>query len=104
MNRKVLALAALIISASGLAVAAEREAGPKPKEITKEERAKMADAHEKMAACLRSDRPFMDCHKEMWEAHKGMMGGKGECPMHGGKGHHHKHDSDDKNEGKDEAK
>ena len=40
---------------------------------TKEEREKMAQAHEKMAACLRSDRPMSDCHAEMMKLHDQMM-------------------------------
>lgn len=35
------------------------------KEMTKEQRVKMADMHDKMAACLRSDRAMKDCHDEM---------------------------------------
>ena len=40
---------------------------------TKEEREKMAAAHEKMAACLRSDRPMSDCHAEKKMMHEQMM-------------------------------
>lgn len=44
-------------------------------ELSKEERAKFAERHDKIAACLRSDKPMADCHKEMREG----MGQKG-CP------------------------
>jgi len=35
------------------------------KELSKDQRAKMAEMHDKMAACLRSDRAMKDCHDEM---------------------------------------
>ncbi len=35
---------------------------------SKETREKMAQAHEKMAACLRSDRSISECHHEMMTA------------------------------------
>lgn len=48
------------------------------KELTKEQRAVMADHHEKMAACLRSDKPMKQCHEEM-EKHCKEAGAN--CPM-----------------------
>ena len=61
-------------------------------EATAEQRQKMADIHDKMAACLRSDRPISDCHKEMMKACKSTAGKDG-CPMMDekmhGKRHHH---------------
>lgn len=48
---------------------------------TKEERQKMADVHTKMAECLNSDKSMDECHKEMRESCKDMMGK--ECPMMG---------------------
>lgn len=61
------------------------------KKMTKEERAKAAEKHEKMAACLRSDKPMNECHKEM----KGCCGKSDEhsCSM--------KHDHEDKEDKKD---
>lgn len=60
-------------------------------EITKEQRQKMAEMHEKMAACLKSDKPFEECHKQMASS---CSGG---CGMMGS-GHHHEscamHDDD----------
>ena len=55
------------------------------KAMTPEQREKMASAHEKMAVCLRSDKPLKDCHDEMKKTCRDVMGG--ECPMmkHGGK-------------------
>lgn len=53
------------------------------RELTKEEREKMASTHEKMAACLRSDKTMADCHDEM-RASCEAGGGKESCPMWGG--------------------
>ena len=58
--------------------------------MTTEQRQKMADAHEKMAVCLRSEKAISDCHEEMMKACKEDMGKDG-CPMMGGKGMHHGH-------------
>ena len=53
-------------------------------EFTASQRQSMANIHEKMAACLRSERPLSACHQEMMTACKGESG----CPMMGGmKGH-----------------
>lgn len=61
-------------------------------EMTSEQRNKMADMHEKMAACLRSTKPMGECHEEMKNSCKDM----GEaCPMMGKMhGHHMMHDDD----------
>ncbi len=58
--------------------------------MTTEQRQKMADSHDKMAVCLRSDKPVSDCHEEMMKACQEGMGKDG-CPMMGGKGMHHGH-------------
>ena len=50
--------------------------------MTPEQRQTMAAAHEKMAACLRSDRPLSECRNEMMQACHKMMGKEG-CPMMG---------------------
>jgi hypothetical protein len=64
-----------------------------------EDRAKMAEAHEKMAACLRSNRPMTECRSEMKKAHAGMGWGHecskghqcdGQCEGHGA-GHGKRH-------------
>jgi hypothetical protein len=47
---------------------------------SKEMREKMAVFHEQLAACLRSDKPIADCHKEAMKHHKEMMGKEG-CTM-----------------------
>jgi len=66
------------------ASAAEPPMSPAAQEPTmsKEQREQMAVAHERMAQCLRSDRSFADCHKEMRAACK-QMGPQG-CPGMGG--------------------
>ena len=89
---KILALAGLFLAAPAFAVEKEKASEKKHPEVSAEQRKKMADAHEKMAACLRSDKSFEDCHKEMWAARKDIMGGD-ECPMrkHGGKSMGMKH-------------
>jgi hypothetical protein len=76
----VLALG-LVASLAGPALAHGK--GPPWPEMTAEQRTKMAEAHEKMAACLRSDRPVGDCHSEMMKSCQETMGA-GHCPM----GHH----------------
>lgn len=47
-----------------------------------EQRQKMAELHEKMASCLRSDRAFPECRQEMMNGCKTTMGQEG-CPMMG---------------------
>lgn len=72
-------IASLVISWA--AVAAE---GPPPAsaEPSKEMRAKMASVHERMAACLRSDKPIADCRREMMKSCQKLLGEHG-CPMMG---------------------
>jgi len=66
-----LACGAVLLCSAGSALATEPppDARPPP---TKEMREKMAEAHEKMAACLRSDRPIDECHDEMKKMHDAM--------------------------------
>ena len=52
--------------------------------MSQEQRQKMAVAHEKMAACLRTDRAVADCQSEMMKSCKDVMG-HGACPMMEGK-------------------
>jgi hypothetical protein len=56
----------LLISGAGLAWAVEPPAAPKAP--TKELRVQMAAMHEQMAACLRSDKPVVDCRNDMMKA------------------------------------
>lgn len=53
-----------------------------PPEPSKETRQQMAAAHEKMAACLRSDKSLTECRNEMHQQCMNMMGGQ-YCPMMG---------------------
>jgi hypothetical protein len=53
--------------------------------MTAEQRNKMADVHEKLAACLRSDRPMSDCHEEAMKNCQDLLGAN--CPMGHGKEH-----------------
>lgn len=73
-----LACGTAVLWAAGAALAADPPTGSHP-QPTKEQREKMAEAHEKIAACLRSDRPIDECHAEMKQMHEAMM-------------HHHGHD------------
>lgn len=71
----------------GTALSAEPPAQSHPT-LTKEQREKMATIHEKIAACLRSDKPIADCHKEAMQSCHEMMGTEG-CPMMGSGMHGH---------------
>jgi len=80
--RAVLASLALILGSASVVFAAE----PPPAPATgpsKEMREKMAAYHEQLAACLRSDKPIAECHKEAMKHHQEMMGGmsKEGCTM-----------------------
>ncbi|HEX9472646.1 MAG TPA: hypothetical protein VF931_00555 [Steroidobacteraceae bacterium] len=82
------AFAIALLPAAGASLAAEPahmdRAAP-----SKEMRAKMAGAHEQLAACLRSDRPIAECHEEMMKQHE-LMGH--EMMRHG----HDEHEDMDK--------
>ena len=78
---KSLCIAAALGLAS-LAVAERPDMAGKMGKMTTEQRSKMADAHEKMAACLRSTRPLKECHQEMKASCVAAMGKDG-CPMMG---------------------
>jgi len=82
----IVCLLALAATAN-VALSAEPEHMDHPA-ITKEMRAKMAAAHEQMAACLKSDRPIMECHAEMMKLHDEHM-------MHHEAGEHEDMDKDD---------
>jgi len=87
-TRAVLASLALILGSASVVFAAEpppatatgpsKDTGP-----SKEMREKMAAYHEQLAACLRSDKPMAECHKEAMKHHQEMMGGmsKEGCTM-----------------------
>src|SRR5260221_614742 len=82
------ACAIAILSAAGASLAAESAHMDRPAP-SKDMRAKMASAHEQLAACLRSDRPIAECHEEMMKQHE-LMGH--EMMRHG----HDEHEDMDK--------
>ena len=57
----------------------------KPSDPSPEARQQMAAAHQKMADCLKSDRPIAECRTEMMKSCHDMMG-EGGCPMMGAGG------------------
>lgn len=69
-----LACGAVLLCSAGSAFATEPQQNTRPPP-TKEMREKMAEAHEKIAACLRSDRPIDECRAEMMKLHDGMKHG-----------------------------
>ena len=93
--KKMRLLAGIVAMIGGFALAQDTAttATKAQLQLTAEQRAKMADAHEKMAACLRSNRPLGECHDEMMKSCQETMG-TGACPMMGGMGpmaHHGSH-------------
>jgi hypothetical protein len=71
-------LAAVALLWASAALAADPPAtAPEP---SKEARQQMAAVHQKMADCLKSDRPMAECRSEMMSSCRTMMGEKG-CPM-----------------------
>ena len=76
-------IASMLISATSLAADTAPAGPPEP---SKEMRANMATLHEQMAACLRSDKSFSDCRREMIKGCQKLMGDHG-CPMMGMGGH-----------------
>lgn len=67
-----LACGAALLWATGAVLAADTSPNDRPAP-TKEQREQMAAAHEKIAACLRSDKPIDQCHDEMKKMHDSMM-------------------------------
>ena len=66
-----LACGAVLLCSAGSALATEPQQDTQPPP-TKEMREQMAQAHEKMAVCLRSSRPIDECHAEMKKMHDAM--------------------------------
>ena len=84
-------LLGMVAMLGGSALAADKGTTPaKTPQMTADQRSKMADLHEKMAACLRSTRPISECHDEMMKSCQETMG-TGGCPMMGGMGPHGPH-------------
>lgn len=80
MNAKsIVATLAVILGSMSIAFAADPPS-PAPTGPSKEAREKMAAFHEQLAACLRSDKPIAECHKEAMKHRHEMMSKEG-CPM-----------------------
>ena len=62
---------------SGSVWSADTSTPPAP---TKEQRSAMAQAHEQMATCLRSEKSLAECRQEMMQTCRGMSGYPG-CGM-----------------------
>ena len=78
-----LALVLLALTAAPLSVAVAAEPPSNgDSEISKQQREQMAKAHEKLAACLRSDRALDECRQEMRATCMSTFGEQG-CPMMG---------------------
>jgi hypothetical protein len=74
-------IAALTLLCAPLAFSAE-PAKSADAAASPEVRQQMAAVHEKMAQCLRSERPMAECRAEMVSSCQQMMGASG-CPMMG---------------------
>lgn len=79
-----LALVAMGVALLGGPALAADEAPPAPAPPSAEQREKLAVAHEQMAACLRSEKPFEECRAAMHASCQQTMGAQG-CPMMGGR-------------------
>lgn len=79
---RLVLVATAVAVLSGPSLAAE-ETLPAPAPPSAEQREKLAVAHEQMAACLRSEKPFEVCHAELRASCQQTMGAQG-CPMMGG--------------------
>jgi hypothetical protein len=80
IQKSLLASLTVILGSSASAALAAEPASAAPAAPSKEMREKMATFHEQLAACLRSDKPIAECHKEAMKHHHEMMGKDG-CPM-----------------------
>lgn len=81
-----LAVTAAAIALLGVSVAQAADPAPTGSDSrvaeSKETRQKMADLHEQMAACLRSDKPLAECRAEMMKGCHDSLGAQS-CPMMG---------------------
>jgi hypothetical protein len=79
----------LVLAALLLCSAAAAPADIPPPEdhpISKDTREKMAQVHEEIAACLRSDKSLQECHNEIMKSCHEKLGEEG-CRMMPGMGH-----------------
>ncbi len=79
-GRSALFTGIALLCTAGIALADDPSSSSRP-QPTKEQREKMAEAHDQIAACLRSDKSMDECHSEMKKYHDAMM------PGHHGNGH-----------------
>jgi hypothetical protein len=83
----------LIGSSVSLGDDTKKSQASKAAEPTTEQRQKMAELHERMASCLRSERSVGECRQDMMKGCRDTLGKEG-CPMTGGKMQHGKHPYD----------
>jgi hypothetical protein len=81
LPNEVLAILLAVTLFSSVAMGSE-SAAPTPPMPSKEMREKMASMHERMATCLRSEKPFAECRDEMMKSCQQLSGENG-CPMMG---------------------
>jgi hypothetical protein len=84
-----IAMMTLLLLSGATATAADAPP-PEHREVSKEAREKMAQLHEQMAACLRTDKTLQECHSEMMKNCQEQLGSTGCPPLvgHGLDGRH----------------
>lgn len=74
-------VAGIILAGSGVALGADPQQNA-PADPNPASRQKMAEVHQRMATCLRSDKPIAECRSDMLKNCQDLMGKEG-CPMMG---------------------
>jgi len=85
-GRIAIATCVLLATVASLQAPAQESAGAQPgehHELSKDTREKMAQLHEQMAACLRSEKPVQVCHGEMMKSCQSQLGSEGCRAAHG---------------------
>jgi hypothetical protein len=77
LNMKTTIATLMILAALAGTTVFGNEKSKKMMTMTTEQRQGMATAHDKMAACMRSDKEMSECHKEMKESCMDVMGKDG---------------------------
>lgn len=74
-------VAGIMLAGSGVTFGADAQqtAPPDPSPASRQ---KMAEVHQRMATCLRSDKPIAECRSDMLKNCQDLMGKEG-CPMMG---------------------
>jgi len=93
VSRAMLAVGALLLCGSAWSADPAPAASASQAAPSKEMREKMAAVHEQMATCLRSEKAFDECRKQMMQSCRQTVGSQS-CPMMGmgmgsGMGHGH---------------